>query len=135
MSRGFGSLLGAVAAIFAVLFTAVAAGQYWFLNHQLRQKTNDELLDSAEQMREDIAFTAEDKQGNTVVVELKAGTADQKAIGQLLSYMGDLMPDGKPVRGILVAGDFTTRALSAARPVSNVALRKYSFHFSFETAK
>ncbi len=56
MSRGFGSLLGAVAAIFAVLFTAVAAGQYWFLNHQLRQKTNDELMDSAEQTREDIGF-------------------------------------------------------------------------------
>src|SRR5258707_1153783 len=56
MSRGFGSLLGAVAAIFAILFTAVATGQYWFLNHQLRQKTNDELFDSAEQLKEDIAF-------------------------------------------------------------------------------
>ncbi|MGD0671544.1 MAG: endonuclease NucS domain-containing protein [Candidatus Binatus sp.] len=81
-----------------------------------------------------IDIMAEDKQGNTVVIELKAGTADHKAIGQLLSYMGDLMTDGKPVRGILVAGDFTARALSAARAVPTVQLKKYSFKFSFEAA-
>jgi RecB family endonuclease NucS len=82
-----------------------------------------------------IDITAEDKQGATVVIELKAGTAEHKAIAQLLSYMGDVMTDSKPVRGILIAGDFTTRALSAARAVPNIALRKYTFHFSFETAK
>jgi hypothetical protein len=81
-----------------------------------------------------IDITAEDKQGRTVVIELKAGTADHKAIGQILSYMGDLMTDGKPMRGILVAGDFTPRVLSAARAVPTLQLKKYSFKFSFEAA-
>jgi len=80
-----------------------------------------------------IDITAEDKQGRTAVIELKAGTADHKAIGQILSYMGDLMTDGKPVRGILVAGDFTPRVLSAARAVPTLQLKKYSFKFSFES--
>jgi hypothetical protein len=77
-----------------------------------------------------IDIAAKDKQGNTVVIELKAGTADRDAIGQILSYMGDLGID-KPVRGILVAGDFTARAVSASRVVPNIVLRKYAFHFSF----
>src|ERR1019366_7919 len=78
-----------------------------------------------------IDITAEDKQGNTVVIEIKAGTADYKAIGQLLSYMGDLMTDGngKQVRGILVAGEFSPRA------VPGIALRQYAFQFSFQAVK
>jgi RecB family endonuclease NucS len=82
-----------------------------------------------------IDITAEDRQGNTVVIELKAGTADHKAIGQLLSYMGDLMADGKQVRGILIAHEFSARAIAAARAVPGIALRKYGFHFSFEPVK
>lgn len=81
-----------------------------------------------------IDITAEDKQGSTVIIELKAGIAEHKAISQLLSYMGDIMADGKPVRGILIAGDFTPRARAAARAVPNLVLRKYAFHFSFEEA-
>jgi hypothetical protein len=57
MSRSFRSLLGTVALASAVLFTAVAGGQYWFLSHQLRQKANDELSDLAEGMKEDLAYT------------------------------------------------------------------------------
>jgi hypothetical protein len=36
-----------------------------------------------------------------VVIELKAGKADSKAIGQILGYMGDVLDEegGKPVRG------------------------------------
>jgi endonuclease len=49
-----------------------------------------------------IDITCEDANG-IVVVELKAGTADSRAIGQILGYMGDLQEEegGKPVRGIL----------------------------------
>jgi RecB family endonuclease NucS len=36
-----------------------------------------------------IDIMAEDKQGATVVIELKAGIADYNAVAQLLSYMGD----------------------------------------------
>ncbi len=36
-----------------------------------------------------IDITARDASGATVVVELKAGAAGQRAIAQILSYMGD----------------------------------------------
>ena len=79
-----------------------------------------------------IDITAQDRSGANVVIELKAGEADRDAIGQVLSYMGDSAGDGKPVRGILVAGDFSARAISAARAVHNLELKRYSFRFSFE---
>lgn len=79
-----------------------------------------------------IDIIAEDLTGATVVVELKAGTADREAVGQILSYMGDLSRTKKTVRGILVAGDFHSRALSAARAVPSLQLRRYAFKFSFE---
>jgi len=79
-----------------------------------------------------IDITAQDNRGTTVVIELKAGEADRGAVGQLLSYIGDLSGE-KPARGILVAGDFTKRAISAARVVPSLELRRYSFKFSFES--
>ncbi len=80
-----------------------------------------------------IDITAEDQTGTRVVIELKTGSADRDAIGQILSYMGDLAETNKSVRGILVAGDFSARALSAARAVPNIQRKKYSFKFSFES--
>lgn len=79
-----------------------------------------------------IDITCED--GNSfVVVELKAGKADSRAIGQILGYMGDLQEEegGKPVRGILVAHDFDQRARSAARVVPTLTLKKYAIEFKF----
>jgi RecB family endonuclease NucS len=67
------------------------------------------------------------------VIELKTGTARQKAVAQVLSYMGDITeeePDSI-VRGILVAGDFDKKAQSAARVVPNLTLRKYLVRFDF----
>jgi RecB family endonuclease NucS len=82
-----------------------------------------------------IDITAEDRQGAIVVIELKAGKADRDAIAQVLSYMGDVAGSGdKQVRGILVAGDFSARALSAARAAPHIELKKYSYRFSFESA-
>ena len=79
-----------------------------------------------------IDITAEDVNGCQVIVELKAGHADLRAIGQLLSYMGSVNHDpGRPIRGILVAHDFDPRLVSAAKAVDNVSLRAYSFQFSF----
>jgi hypothetical protein len=59
-------------------------------------------------------------------------TVDREAVAQILAYMGDLMCTGKPVRGILVAGDFPARTIAAARAVPILQLRKYGFQFSFE---
>lgn len=80
-----------------------------------------------------IDITARDESGATVVIELKTATADRDAIGQILSYMGDLMTDAQTVRGILIARDFSPRALAAARAAPNVQLVRYGFKFSFET--
>jgi transposase-like protein len=80
-----------------------------------------------------IDITAEDSNGLTVVIELKAGQADRETIGQILGYMGDLMITKKMVRGILVAGEFPAGAIAAARAVPNLKLKKYSFRFSFES--
>jgi RecB family endonuclease NucS len=79
-----------------------------------------------------IDIIAEDRSGTIVVIELKAGAADREAVGQILSYMGDLSQTKKVVRGILVAGDFHSRSISAARAVPNLKLKKYNFKFSFE---
>ncbi|CUJ71591.1 endonuclease NucS domain-containing protein [Achromobacter xylosoxidans] len=63
-----------------------------------------------------IDITCEDET-SLVVVELKAGTADSRAIGQILGYMGDIQAEeeGRQVRGILVAHDFDKRARAAAK--------------------
>lgn len=80
-----------------------------------------------------IDITARDRSGATVVIELKTGTAGQRAVAQILSYMGDVATEdeGRQVRGILVAGDFDAKAKSAARMVPSLVLRKYSVRFTF----
>jgi endonuclease len=79
-----------------------------------------------------IDITARDADGSTVVIELKAGAAGQRAVGQILSYMGDVAAeDDVRVRGILVASDFDHKAKAAARMVPNLTLRKYSIRFTF----
>jgi len=80
-----------------------------------------------------IDITARGRDDATVAIELKAGEADRDAIGQILAYMGDLMSGEKSVRGILVAGDFTPRAIAAARAAGSVRLARYRFKFSFDT--
>ena len=78
-----------------------------------------------------IDITARDASGATVVIELKAGPAGQRAIAQILSYMGDVATEeeGGVVRGILVASSFDAKAKAAARMVPSLRLRKYSVRF------
>jgi len=74
-----------------------------------------------------------DAHKRTVVIELKVGQADREVIGQILSYMGDLQAETKePVRGIVIARDFTSRAIAASKPVPGIELREYEFNFSFK---
>ena len=41
------------------------------------------------------------------LIELKAGRADLRAIGHILSYVGTVTAEpGRDIRGILVAGEF-----------------------------
>jgi RecB family endonuclease NucS len=82
-----------------------------------------------------IDITAEDASGHVVVIELKAGMAAPEAVTQILAYMGTVAAqEGKPVRGILVAGDFHKKVLLASRAVSNLDLKKYSFQFKFSAS-
>jgi Endonuclease NucS len=84
-------------------------------------------------------ITAKDQAGNTVVIELKAGTAGKDAVIQLLAYMGEVKAAQNPsgLRGIRVARDFQANAVAAASVVPNIALKRYNFHpdrhLTFET--
>jgi hypothetical protein len=83
-----------------------------------------------------IDITATDSKGNIVVIELKVGSASPEVIAQVLGYMGAIAEtDKKPVRGILVAGEFHKRVVWAARAIPNLELKKYSFQFAFESVK
>jgi RecB family endonuclease NucS len=79
-----------------------------------------------------IDITAQDANGRTVVIELKAGTAKPDAVTQILAYMATVAETAnQPVRGILVAGGFHKRVVLATRAISNLALKKYSCQFKF----
>ena len=80
-----------------------------------------------------IDILCRDEAGHLVVVELKAGKADARVIGQTLGYMGDLMTEeDAPVRGLIVAHDFDQRTRSAAKAIPNLRLYRYSVTFRFE---
>ncbi len=79
-----------------------------------------------------IDILARDSKGCLVVIELKAGTARDAVIAQILGYMGDIAEEeNKPVRGIIVAADFNQRVQSAARAISNLELKTYRYNFEF----
>lgn len=79
-----------------------------------------------------IDITCDDGE-SIVVIELKAGKADSRAIAQILGYMGDIYEEegGRPVRGILVANDFDKRTKAAARILPTLILKKYAIEFKF----
>ncbi len=82
-----------------------------------------------------IDITARDTSGASVVIELKAGVAGRNAVGQILSYMGDVgTEEDGDVRGILVAFEFDAKAKAAARMVPSLILRKYTVRFAFSDA-
>jgi RecB family endonuclease NucS len=83
-----------------------------------------------------VDITAQDKQGNIVVIELKAGMAMPEAVTQILAYMGAVEEvENKPIRGLLVANDFHKKVILAAKAVPSLELKKYSFQFKFEPVK
>ena len=83
-----------------------------------------------------VDITAKAADDSIVVIELKAGTARRDAVGQILSYMGDVAAEEPgQVRGILVAGDFDGKARAAARVVPSLSLRRYSVTFEFRPAE
>lgn len=80
-----------------------------------------------------IDILAEDDQGSLVVIELKPGKAPESAVTQVLSYIGSLQAEeeSRPVRGMLIARDFTKHTRLAARAAA-ITLVEYGFSFSFD---
>lgn len=80
-----------------------------------------------------IDITAEDSGSRPVVIELKTGVAGQRAVAQILSYIGSVMDEEgtDQVRGILIASEFDRKARAAAKVVPNLTLMRYQFSFEF----
>ena len=79
-----------------------------------------------------IDIVASDREGNIVVIELKAVRAPRDAVAQVAAYMGDVQVErGGRVRGYLVAPDFDPKAIAAARMIPDLTLCTYAFSFTF----
>jgi endonuclease len=75
-----------------------------------------------------------DADQQSVAIETKAGKAGDRALGQLLGYMGCLScreNTKRQIRGILVAADFASRVIYARKNLPNVKLMKYTLSFTF----
>lgn len=81
-----------------------------------------------------IDLLAEDSEGNLVVIELKAGEANDASFTQLLAYISSIKERKKDrsVRGILVAHDFSSKVTYASRLIPYVKLKKYCIRFEFK---
>ncbi|OGQ58115.1 MAG: hypothetical protein A3J24_06155 [Deltaproteobacteria bacterium RIFCSPLOWO2_02_FULL_53_8] len=81
-----------------------------------------------------IDILAKDSNGGLVVIELKAGKANDKALGQILGYIGCLSgsENAKNVRGILIASSFEPRVVFAAKNLPQVKLVKYQLSFNLD---
>jgi Holliday junction resolvase-like predicted endonuclease len=80
----------------------------------------------------DADFLATEKEGK-VVIEVKVGTAQDNAVGQLLGYMNAVRKEKKEkVRGILVAEGFTERVKEAVES-DNITLVKFKARLDFST--
>ncbi len=80
-----------------------------------------------------IDITAKDDTQTPVVIELKTGVAGQRAVAQIISYMGSLVDEEErdDVRGILIASEFDKKAQAAARVIPALTLMRYQFSFQF----
>lgn len=80
-----------------------------------------------------IDILARDKDGSYAVIELKVSRGYDRAIGQLLRYMGWVkqnMETSQPVRGIIVANDISADLRMASANIPNVQLIEYEISFS-----
>lgn len=83
-----------------------------------------------------IDLLAVDAAERFVVIELKLSQGRNKALGQLLYYMGwiDRHLGKAPCRGIIIASDIAEELAIAVSRVSGVSLFRYKMNFSIEPA-
>jgi hypothetical protein len=85
-----------------------------------------------------IDILAEDESGNFIVVELKLSRGPDKAMGQLLRYMGwvkKTLAGQHEVYGVIVAKDMDQKLRFAALLVPNVSLLEYEVDFRLRVSK
>jgi len=85
-----------------------------------------------------IDILATDKTGRFVVFELKLARGRNKALGQLLYYMGwvdNHLGGGGPCRGIVVAKEISDDLVVATQRVEGVSLFRYKLSVSVERVK
>jgi len=81
-----------------------------------------------------IDILAVDSTRKYVVIELKLSHGRNRALGQLLYYMGwvDKHLGSEPCRGIIVAEDISEDLITAARRVPGISLFRYKIAMSVE---
>lgn len=81
-----------------------------------------------------IDILAIDREGHPVVIELKLAQGRNKALGQLLYYMGwvDQNLGRGTCRGIVIASDISSELAVAVSRVPGVTLYRYKMNFSLE---
>jgi len=82
-----------------------------------------------------IDLLALDKENNFVVIELKAGLATDRVVGQVLGYIRYVrknLAKEKDVRGLIVADDFDERLKYAVAEIPKLKLKKYVVNFKFQ---
>lgn len=80
-----------------------------------------------------IDILSKDSEGNFVVFELKLSKGPDKAIGQLLRYMGWIkhhLANDKRVDGIIVAHSIDEKLKYAASVMQNIRLLEYEINFN-----
>lgn len=80
-----------------------------------------------------IDLLCRDALGKWVVVELKAGSAGDDAVGQIAGYMAwvrENVPGAEEVRGVLVCRNASDRVKAAIRMVPGLMLKKYEMSFT-----
>jgi RecB family endonuclease NucS len=90
------------------------------------------------QVRSDVGILdllAKDRDGQTVIIELKAGEAKDSSIGQIARYVGWYSEkEGTTPRAILVASGFPQPVRWAAKAIPGLRLVTYQVQFNFEEA-
>ena len=81
-----------------------------------------------------IDILAVDGKGCLVVIELKVGKGRNKAVGQLLYYMGwvDQHLGKAPCRGMIIAKEIPDDLVLAVKRTSGVSLHRYKLSVSVE---
>lgn len=81
-----------------------------------------------------IDILAVDRKGRYVVIELKVGKGRNRAVGQLLYYMGwvDKNLGKEPCRGLIIAKDIPDSLILAVQRAPGVTLARYKLSVSVE---